>query len=78
MSQKNNQVPLELTAQTQAELIVLARKALLSGLTYDEVQDKIARFATQLTVSERIEEKQSNSDRSKSSGDFPEQCGWER
>ena len=57
MSQKNNQVPLELTAQTQAELIVLARKALLSGLTYDEVQDKIARFATRLTVSERIEEK---------------------
>lgn len=56
MSKNNASLPLQISEKAQAELIAVARKALQSGISYDEVQAKIARFATRLGVSEAIEQ----------------------
>jgi LPXTG-site transpeptidase (sortase) family protein len=47
----------QISEKAQSELITLARQALLSGMAYEEVQAKIARFATRMTVSEVVEAK---------------------
>ena len=56
MSRNKPSRPLHFSEKTQSELISLARKALLSGISYEEVQAKIARFATRMSVSEAVEQ----------------------